>query len=184
MKKVALILIWLVCLAILIVSATCLVYYGVLPLDAKQFPGYYGDLCIPSVGINVPCVLVDGEAEGSKYLQFIVHQKNCAAMFWMSNGVIINGEELGAWCIGDHNYQGFDVLAQCEIGDEATFTNVNGNVEKYTVTKVFTGHNTKGDLVDENMESVVEYNLGGIILYTCLDSWENVQIVFLQPIES
>lgn len=183
MRKIVLPLISIAIIVIFIMSMIALVYHGIFPLNAKHFPGYYGDFCIPSVGIDVPCVLVDGDADGSMYLQFIVNQKNCAAIFWMSTNVITNGEEYGAWYIGDHNDQSFKTLVDCEVGAEATLAYADGHIERYIVTKSFTGHNIKSDIVDENMESVLDDNLGGIILYTCLDSWENVQIVFLQPVD-
>lgn len=94
----------------------------------------------------------------------------------------VNGSYL--WTIADHNYQGFERLSDLEIDSSAFFRATDGVIYEYTVTANFIGHNTKSNLTDDCGQSVFGMNRNGIILYTCLDSAQNVRIVFLQPKDS
>lgn len=171
------------CILLLLVVMAILLFYGIFPLDTEAFPGYSGHLVIPSIGIDVPCIQAQSESNGSIYFCFLVNQRNCAAMIWCSKGLVIEGVEIGDWIIADHNYQGFSAINDCAVGDTASFIYADDSVQKYTVIASFTGHNAGNDLTDDDYNSISTKNPGGLILYTCLDSTENVRIVFLQPVE-
>ena len=146
--------------------------------EAKENPAYMGELVIESVGIDVPCVMVD--PADSELNQRVVHKSNCAAMMWSSKKVITD-EITGTWFIGDHADQGFKSITRCVIGDTAFFKNKDGSIQEYVVTASSEGCNENSILTYKG-ESILEDNLGGIILYTCLDSTGiPVYIVYLQP---
>lgn len=145
-----------------------------------EHPDYVGTLTISSVGIEVPLIQV----EDPDMMQMVVDKMNCAAL--MHKEIVgNNSNDDYAWVIGDHNYQKFRNLPECKIDDEAEVIYADGTIKEFIVTKNFTGHNTKTSvgLTDDSGRPVCGDNPGGLILYTCRDTSENVQIVFLQPAE-
>ena len=149
--------------------------------NSVEHPDYVGTLTISSVGIEVPLILV----EEPGMMQMVVDKTNCAALMKIE---IIgdNNDDDYAWVVGDHNYQKFKKLSKCEINDEAAIICADGTVKKFLVTNNFTGHNAGmngGLLTDDNWNTIMGDNPGGIILYTCRDNPKNVRIVFLQPTE-
>lgn len=139
----------------------------------EKHPGYIGTLTVSSVKITVPVILVDDP----DMVQIAVDKINCAALVPVNDTVQL---------IGDHNYQKFKNLPQTEIGAEATIANSDGTITKYIVTQKFYGHNVgsgRGGLTDEAGKPISNEIPGGIFLYTCMDTSENVLIVFLQPVE-
>lgn len=174
MKKKALLLV-----VLFVVMTSILAFF----VPTRVLPGYMGNLRIESAGINVPVVNMGYPSSNSgMILQFLVDRPSCAVAYKLSVSVHLDDAmDYSTTIICDHSYQGFSRIANCKVGDMAQIVLPDGAAIEYEVTANFTGHNTEKELTDENGNDVVKDNLGGIILYTCLDSWENIRIVFLQP---
>ena len=150
--------------------------------NPKEHPNYAGVLKIEAVDIEVPLVQAYRGEE-----QSVVDKGNCAAEMVWRLGAVPSGDKLTkedyAHLIGDHRSQEFKTLVDCKEDDKAIIKRPDGTVEEYKVVKVFSGENTRSDLVDGEGKSVLNQNKNGIILYTCLDSTEiPVFFVFLQPL--
>lgn len=130
--------------------------------------GFIGRLVIPSVGINLACrESFDGDT-AQKY----VDAKDSAAIYWARDARII----------ADHNNQGFANLSKVNIGDLATMYYKDKSCVTYSVVNKFKGHNTGSELTNNDYECIFDDNIGGLTLYTCYAGWENIWIVYLQPI--
>lgn len=167
----------------LLVGVTCIAMLSAFFVPTRFFPGYMGDLKIESTGINVPVVnMGDPSSNSGKILQFLVDRPSCAVAYKLSLPVLPDdAEDYSTTIICDHSRQGFSRIANCKLGDIAQIVQLDGTVIEYEVTANFTGHNTGNEITDENGDDIVKDNLGGVTLYTCLDSWQNIRIVFLQP---
>ncbi|HIT33454.1 MAG TPA: hypothetical protein IAC31_02335 [Candidatus Faecousia intestinigallinarum] len=180
----------LLCIFALCFYVGVLIFYGYIAITpTEMFPNYQGVLIIPEVGISTPCVVIE-DTRNAALMQFIVNRPNCAAILLASQSYVVTENTPDTLSktliIGDHNYQGFSKIENCSVGDQAIFLSKDGVEKHFIVTASFRGHNytqANGGFVDEAGHDVVSQNPGGIILYTCLDSSENVQIVFLQPVE-
>ena len=126
--------------------------------------GFAGRLIIPDLGINVACF--------NSKSQSTVDKEDSAVLFKKGEATII----------GDHKNQGFDALYNATVGLKAYIVTPNGRTQ-YICTDVFDGHNTGKDLTDNDYNTIYKHNKGGIILYTCKDTWKNVQVVFFQKAE-
>lgn len=126
--------------------------------------GFAGRLIIPDLGINVACF--------NSKSQSTVDREDSAALFKKGEATII----------GDHKNQGFDALYNATVGLKAYIVTPNGRTQ-YICTSVFDGHNTGKELTDNNYNTIYKHNKGGIILYTCKDTWKNVQVCFFQKAE-
>ena len=138
----------------------------VKPIDNRK--GLIGRLLIPSVGINLALREPSNDSEA----QAFVDEKDSAAIFWRGEARII----------ADHNNQGFAYLSKVSIGDKAEVQFKDGTCVSYIVVNKFTGHNTGPELTDEEYNCIYDDNIGGLTLYTCYAGWENIWVVYLQPI--
>ena len=119
---------------------------------------------------HIPAVDIDVATFASNE-QWVVDAKDSAARFFC-----------GAMeYIGDHNYQSFYALKDCEIGDYAYFDD-GEIVMTYICTDKFTGHNIKTGLTDDNYRSIEYDNPGGLTCYTCRGNSHDVWILFFQPV--
>lgn len=147
-------------------------------------PNYAGTLSISSLGIEVPCVRCDNMDEDQR--RKVVDKVNCAALYSIcANPVFTNDdtkESHSVTVIAEHSYQEFLTLKDCEVGMTATIEYSDGSVDEYVVVKVFEGINSGATLEYNSGGSVFPDNLGGLVLYTCMDETAiPVYIVFLQP---
>lgn len=128
--------------------------------DDRNYPGFYGRLHVPAVGIDV--ALYDD------YSQAVTDRKDSACIFcWKPS---VNNSVL----IADHANQDFGALKQVTVGTSGYIELADGTRDTIYCTAVLNGHNVGSDLVDENYNVV--YNAGRYLMYTCLNGWQNVRI--------
>lgn len=163
----------------LIGAVTVLLFYG----PSRFFPGYMGELVITSAGVRVPVVQRESPSHnGGGIIQFLVDRPACAAAYKLfAESFSDDIKDYSTTVICDHSSQGFDRIEKCQIGDIAQIVQPNGSIKEYEVIANFTGHNTRKSITDEDGNDVLKNNLGRITLYTCLESWEHIRIVFLRP---
>lgn len=124
-----------------------------------------GRFSIPSVNIEVACF--------NSREQIFVDNIDSAAMFGQGDMIII----------ADHSNQGYSSICDCIEGTKAQF-NDGYKIQEYICTASFIGHNTGEMLTDKDYNSIMfDANKGGITCYTCIGNWQNVWIVFFQPIK-
>lgn len=101
----------------------------------SQNPQYAGTLEIPSLNITLPCI----DSSDSGKSKIITDANGCAARnrYRLSN---VNGINQEAWIISDHDYQGFDKIQGCKIGDLVQFRGLQGESLEYTVSDAFEGY--------------------------------------------
>ena len=116
--------------------------------------GTYGRLYISN--FNVAVYDFNVNTNSKKDLQDIVNEKDSAAYYINKNKLII----------ADHNYQGFNVLVNLNIGTTSYIKFKNGNTIKYKLIKKSEGTNTGYDLVDKKGNSFFNME-SDIIMYTC-----------------
>lgn len=123
-----------------------------------------GRFSIPDTNINVACF--------NSRDQKVVDNQDSAAMFGQGDMIVI----------ADHTNQGFSKICDCSVGTKAYF-NEGYRLKEYICTASFIGHNTGDALTDKNYTSIMyNSNKGGITCYTCLNNWQNVWIVYFQPV--
>lgn len=149
-------------------------------LPASFLPGYSGRLQICATDIDVMLM----EPTSNRLVQAVVDKQECAAIMWVKfGGVVRNDYPAGVFIVADHNTQNFATLHECEIGDKATLQHPDGICEEFVVVQSFKGINTNEDLEYKSGGSILKDNLGGIILYTCVDDTAiPIHVVFLQPV--
>lgn len=124
-----------------------------------------GRFSIPSVNVEVACF--------NSREQIFVDNIDSAAMFGQGDMIII----------ADHSNQGYSSICDCIEGTKAQF-NDGYKIQEYICTASFIGHNTGEMLTDKEYNSIMfDTNKGGITCYTCIGNWQNVWIVFFQPIK-
>lgn len=134
--------------------------------DDRNYRGFAGRLHICSVGIDI--------ALYRSNKQYVVDREDSAAYF-----------DLAPWqghmIIADHNTQGFDALLDVEVGMICTIFKEDGTVAYYECVDVFDGHNT-GRYIS-NMSGKIVMHRADVLMYTCLDYWENVRVTLWNEIE-
>ena len=83
------------------------------------------------------------------------------------------------WVIADHNYQGFDKIKGCQVGDVA----YGPDNRVYRCTSVIKGVNTGSLLTTTDGTRIDNMYPGSLVAYTCNDNWQDVTIVFFEPCE-
>lgn len=126
-------------------------------------PGMLGRLTIPDKNIDVAIYNSD--------TQETIDKTDSATYFAVGDMIVI----------GDHDYQAFKNLKKCKEGTKLYIDN-GIEVKEYICVKSFKGHNTVYDLTDEDYNSILENNAGGLTLYTCNGHWKNIWICFFQLI--
>lgn len=130
------------------------------PYDYKDI----GYLSIPDVGIYVECILSNS--------QQTCDMEDTACFYYYGTQAVI----------ADHNYQGFDAIADCKVGTKAYIIQPNGEEMVYVCTRVTQGHNTKFYLTDSNYNYIDFINPGGITCYTCNENYKNITLAFFKPL--
>lgn len=129
----------------------------------KQWAGVpanaVGRLRIPQYNISIP--LYSGMAQG------IVDANNSAATYPL-NGVSV---------IADHwNQNGFSAIRNMAVGTRVYIDNPDGSTAQHTVTWCGRGYNMSTALLFSD-NSPVDNRYGGLLLYTCMNDWQNIAIV-------
>lgn len=131
--------------------------------EMRNRSGMIGRWIIPDLGVNV--------ATFRSRAQSVVDQADAAAIFTLGSMNVI----------ADHDYQGFRSIIHCPVGTSAYLDFGNG-MKEYVCTASFSGHNVSSTLTDDHYNDIQYSNPGGITCYTCNGSWQNVWVVFFQPI--
>lgn len=118
--------------------------------------GTYGRLYVSYYNAALYDYNVNNVSEVS--LQTIVDNPDSAAYYY----------NVGKKVIADHNYQGFKVLVNLNIGDKAYIKLNDGTVQTYRMIYKSKGYNTGPDLIDINNNSFYNMN-SDLIMYTCYD---------------
>ena len=116
--------------------------------------GTFGRLYVSNY--NVALYDYNVNTTNSKSLQTIVNDKDSAAYYITKNKLVI----------ADHNYQGFNVLINLNVGTTSYIKFKNGKTIKYKLIKKSKGVNTGPDLVDTKGNSFFDMK-SDIIMYTC-----------------
>ena len=116
--------------------------------------GTFGRLYISNFNVALYDYNVNTNSNSS--LQTIVNNNDSAA-YYRTNGKLV---------IADHNYQGFNVLVNLNIGASSYIKFKNGSAIKYKLIKKSEGVNTGPDLIDNKGNSFFKMN-SDIIMYTC-----------------
>ena len=116
--------------------------------------GTFGRLYVSNYSVALYDYNVNTSSSSS--LQTIVNNKDSAA-YYRTNGKLV---------IADHNYQGFSVLINLQLGSKASIKFKNGSTIKYRLIKKSEGINTGPDLIDTKGNSFFKMN-SDIIMYTC-----------------
>jgi len=116
--------------------------------------GTYGRLYINNYSVALYDFNVNTSSK--KDLQTIVDDKDSAAYY-------INNDKL---IIADHNYQGFNILVNLNIGTTSYIKFKNGKTIKYKLIYKSKGTNAGEDLIDTNGNSFFDMD-SDIIMYTC-----------------
>jgi len=137
---------------------------------AVEQRGALGRWRIPSVGVDVACF-------------YGPIQANCdaadSACYWNAGSTIV---------VADHNYQGFNAIKKCNVGDIA-YLDTGDGIQKYICTGKEIGTNKK-ECWDGVYSCTLRYadgtivefaNRGGLICYTCNESYRSVTIVTFRP---
>uniref|UniRef100_UPI004056D2A7 hypothetical protein n=1 Tax=Acetatifactor sp. TaxID=1872090 RepID=UPI004056D2A7 len=134
--------------------------------DPKAHENYAGVISIPSVGIEVDCIAV--AAGNKKMSEMIVNRNDCAAKI-LYDEAELNPETItnGRWVIGDHNYQGFEAIRECKIGDAVFLIDEYGNISEYSVVRCVSGFDGGANLFDEEGNYIFQPNSNYIVLMTC-----------------
>lgn len=86
--------------------------------------------------------------------------------------------------VADHNYQGFEKIKACKVGDVAHLE-IKGKVTSYECVGITTGINTGVELYEDSGRDLRSHtNTGGITCYTCNEDCEHITIVHFQKISS
>lgn len=130
--------------------------------------GDEGRLFIPDVGVDVALYRTT-ISNGGYHAQYIVDCSDSAAIFTQG------GQDV----IADHSHQGFDAMKGSVVGTMA-YIKTNNGVQPYICIENTQGHNV-GPIVTEDGRYAYEFNDGGIMMYTCNESWHNVTITVWRP---
>lgn len=122
----------------------------------NAYTGTYGRLYISYY--NVALYDYNVNTTSDLTLQTIVDNQDSAAYYY-------NG---GKKVIADHNYQGFRVLINLNVGDKAYIKLNDGSIITYRLIYKSKGYNTGPDLIDINNNSFYDMN-SDIIMYTCYE---------------
>lgn len=132
--------------------------------DPYEHSHFSGTLNIPSVGIELPCIQMDAsETELSK---LAVDSYECGAKEWYTLPSV-NGKRSGTWIIADHNWQGFEAIMNCSIGDSATFVDADGVSTEYVVVDLFEGYIDNGHLYDRDGKQFLRSEPDNMVFITC-----------------
>ncbi|MBR0399117.1 MAG: hypothetical protein IJI10_12800 [Eubacterium sp.] len=137
--------------------------------------GSAGLLLIPDVGINVR--LFDGSASSDPHNQKGVDMEDYA--------VLINYG--GSDVIGDHSNQGFSAICRSVQGEtRAYIVQEDHSYHEYICAGVLDGSNEEYHLYGSDgldyMHAVSDrYDL---VMYTCLENWEHIQIVLWKDVDA
>ena len=107
----------------------------------NAYSGTYGRLYVSYYNVALYDYNVNTTSEAS--LQTIVDNQDSAAYYY-------NG---GRKIIADHNYQGFKVLVNLNVGDKAYIKLNDGTILTYRLIYKSKGYNTGPDLIDINNNS-------------------------------
>ena len=118
--------------------------------------GTYGRLYVSYYNVALYDYNVNTTSDLS--LQTIVDNQDSAAYYY-------NG---GKKVIADHNYQGFRILINLNVGDKAYIKLNDGSIITYRLIYKSKGYNTGPDLIDINNNSFYDMN-SDIIMYTCYE---------------
>lgn len=118
--------------------------------NPKDHDAYAGNLVIPSVDIDLPCL----EMIVTEYdlAEQAVDKIGCAEKMW----VPFSGDDKdmdpengnGIWIFGDHDFQGFDAIMECKEGDMVYFMNKDGSIQSYIVVHTHEGAECGGTYLD------------------------------------
>lgn len=140
---------------------------AVLLGNPYEHSAYAGELRLDSCGISVPCIEVD--AYNFDLSELAIDREHCAAKMWCSlPHVEALDANYGTWVIGNHNWQGFSAIRDCQKGDEAILVAHDGTEHKYIVMDMFEGYiDEHGSLRNQNGDSFLKAEPENIVLMTC-----------------
>lgn len=116
--------------------------------------GTFGRLYVSNFSVALYDYNVNTQSSSS--LQTIVNNQDSAA-YYINNGRLV---------IADHNYQGFSILANLNVGTTSYIKFKDGSIIRYRLIKKSKGVNTGPDLKDNNGNSFLNMD-SDIIMYTC-----------------
>lgn len=127
--------------------------------------GTAGRLYIPNVNINVGLNDANIYDDENYNAQEIVDRTDSAAYYTFASKLTI----------ADHNFQGFNRIANINSIDKAFIKSYSGSIDEYQMTNKFIGKNIGTDLIDLYGNSV-ENMQGDLIIYTCYGEGNQVII--------
>lgn len=122
----------------------------------NDYLGTAGRLYIPNINISVGlnnAIIYDNEEYNA---QEIVDRQDSAAYYTFASKLTI----------ADHDFQGFNRIANLNSGDKAFIKRYDGSVEEYQMINKFIGENIGTDLIDEYGNSIGNMS-GSLVMYTC-----------------
>lgn len=137
--------------------------------DPISHVAYAGYLSIPSQDTELPCI----EADASNYAlaEMAIDKMDCGALIWYPYGRdtadTTPGKGEGRWMIGDHNFQGFDTIMNCQIGDNVFFHRADGRLWEHAVIEVFEGYIEEGIPKNKEGKQFIHDDKYDLILMTC-----------------
>ena len=132
--------------------------------------GTAGRIEIPSAGISVPLYFVRLEIDD---VMRIVNAPDSAAFFRFKDRIPV---------IADQNDQGFANLKNIHKGDIAVAAFEDGHSGKYECNCVCYGTCTGSDILDNEGFSIAGTVTADLIMYTCVDGWQNVLLTYWKAV--
>ena len=139
-------------------------------LTAQLTHGTGGRIEIASAGIGVPLYFVRLEIDD---VMKIVDAPDSAAYFWFKESVPV---------IADRNDQDFANLKNVRKGDTAVASFADGHSGEYVCNCVCYGTSTGTDILDNEGFSIAGTVTADLIMYTCVDGWQNVLLTYWKAI--
>ena len=168
-------------------------YYLENSNSKKNNVKYYNNkLIVKNIKAGNPKILSEISSRSSKYQMlgrlYIKDANIDVALFDTNAQACVDAKDSAAYffvgdtyLVADHWYDGFERIKNCKVGSEA-YIDTGDKIVEYVCIGSILGHNTGTDLTDNDYKSVeVGYNPKGITLYTCVNGWRNVRIVFFEP---
>ncbi len=145
--------------------------------EALELPmGDIGRLVIPELGINVRVYYAQCYEEEEN--QAITDLPDTA--IWQDYSMEYGSDSQPL--LADHWNQGFVNLHYAVPGETAAYiVQPNGGVKTYRCVKRDYGHNDEHCIFDEDGYLAPRQNRGGICMYTCNGSWQDVIFTYWQP---
>lgn len=132
--------------------------------EKEQRPGMVGRWLIPDVGVDV--------AAFASSTQATADAKDSACYFPFGDMIVV----------GDHWNQGFEAIKKCVVGTKA-YLDIGAELKEYICVASFEGHNRVTEMTDNKNKSLnYGANTDGITCYTCNGNWQDIWIVFFQPV--